>query len=644
MMRGVLWSGLWIGRLPGIAWILCTMVALVFAGAAAADLTDNSASEKAFHIQTASLLEGAVDRWPAADDVPEPGAQVALGHEWRKHMPTGTGIWTYRLVLPPLGTPGSNSTDAVIYVPRAGNRLRFLFDGQELAQFGNLRAGNEDFSPYPLLLRVSSALLNTALPDTRNHELLVQVAGDNRRYTGLSAVWWGDDQSLRPRFEMRRFVTEYFFYLILWLDVLFALGSTIAGWFLRERSMVAFGITSALGAVHYYFWCQTTPSLPFGMWLFAQDVSLAWNLLGMQLLCFHLMHLSVPWFERGLKVVLVAYYPLASALAVTGTVSWPKLVATNLLNIGLTVAAMLLVRHAWKHRNYVTVPLAVFSTLNVPAVLWTQWNAWVSPAPSAYEQLYLTPYVRLLYMLVICVCLGIFLLRTVHAQARSEELLRETVEQQRAELSQFYQEQQTKANAETARAERERIMRDMHDSMGVHLLSLMALLKVDDLPREAVATEVRDIMETLRLSIDTMATYDGDLLCMLGQVRFRIKQRLSDEGIELKWLLKEEGPALVVDPSVLAHLRRMLVEIFVNIIKHAKAKTVTVQVLHDIDAQRCSIVITDDGRGFDAATVQRGQGLNSMTWRSTTIGAEFEVGPNEPKGTVVRLTVPCAAA
>lgn len=585
----------------------------------------------------AELAEGALDVWS-----PGLGMVVVLSHEWRKHQPGRSGIWTYRLQLPEWA---SDDKDLALYIPRAGNRLRFVLNGTEIAKFGNLKAGHEDFSPYPLLIRIPAALLrSTPTSPAVTDELLVQVAGDSRRYTGLSTVWWGRTSELFPRYALRRLYTDSFFYLIFVLDVVFAIVSTLAGRILEQKALFQFGITSALGAVHYYFWRQTSPDLPFGTWLFVQDLSLAWNLLGMQLLCFHIMGVKASWLERPLKIILLWCYPIASALSVLEVAGWPKFVATNLLNFGLTLAAFVVIRQAWKHRSYVNVPIAIFSVACLPATLWTQWSAWVSVSPQAYEQLYLTPYVRLAYMVVMTLCLMVFLLRTVRAQQNSQQNLEAMLYHQRIELTHYYEAQQVRLRTEALNLERERIMRDMHDGLGANLVGLLGLVQSAQVSREALLTEVQGTIDQLRLTIDAMESFDGDLASLLGQVRFRMQPRLSQAGIVLHWNVADIPETVVIDRSALAQVQRVLVEVFVNILKHSGAQEVTVHVLHHPENNHCSITVSDDGRGFDPDTVLKGHGLNNIAQRMQLVGASVAIAPNEPKGTSIYFTLPCGEA
>ena len=52
-----------------------------------------------------------------------------------------------------------------------------------------------------------------------------------------------------------------------------------------------------------------------------------------------------------------------------------------------------------------------------------------------------------------------------------------------------------------------------------------------------------------------------------------------------------------------------------------------------------SLRITDNGEGFRAPmSPYTGMGLKIMKYRAGMIGAKFEIVPNEPRGTVVRVT------
>jgi signal transduction histidine kinase len=86
-------------------------------------------------------------------------------------------------------------------------------------------------------------------------------------------------------------------------------------------------------------------------------------------------------------------------------------------------------------------------------------------------------------------------------------------------------------------------------------------------------------------------------------------------------------------------LYRISQEALHNVVKHAAARQVTLSIDHVKGALR--LRITDDGKGFDAATVPDGHlGLAGMRARAAKIGAKLEVQSTSGAGTTIEVTVP----
>jgi len=77
-----------------------------------------------------------------------------------------------------------------------------------------------------------------------------------------------------------------------------------------------------------------------------------------------------------------------------------------------------------------------------------------------------------------------------------------------------------------------------------------------------------------------------------------------------------------------------------NAIRHGKARTVHVSLRPSEDDHAASLVITDDGCGFDPATVQHGRGLDNITERARTLGAIANISSEIGKGTRTTLRFP----
>ncbi|WP_433785632.1 LuxR C-terminal-related transcriptional regulator [Actinomycetospora sp. CA-101289] len=95
---------------------------------------------------------------------------------------------------------------------------------------------------------------------------------------------------------------------------------------------------------------------------------------------------------------------------------------------------------------------------------------------------------------------------------------------------------------------------------------------------------------------------------------------------------------------------RMAQEALLNVVVHAGATTVRVGVLHGPGT--LTVLVEDDGRGFDAAAPARLHvagagarlGLRATAARARRLDGELEIDSTPGRGTRLRVTVPCSAA
>lgn len=196
-----------------------------------------------------------------------------------------------------------------------------------------------------------------------------------------------------------------------------------------------------------------------------------------------------------------------------------------------------------------------------------------------------------------------------------------------------------------------RIASDLHDDVGSQLASVAItsdvlraqdhLTDADRAELKQMGAHVRQITKTLR---DIVWFVDPE----------------HDRPEALLWKLKNEAATLLGDhehridhppPAQLAlveefdpRVRRNLFLIFKealhNIVRHAEADTVCINLRRSDHALVLTIV--DDGIGFDASAVEPGRGLTNMRRRAARIGAEIEWVQPPEGGTTLRLTLPPA--
>jgi signal transduction histidine kinase len=186
--------------------------------------------------------------------------------------------------------------------------------------------------------------------------------------------------------------------------------------------------------------------------------------------------------------------------------------------------------------------------------------------------------------------------------------------------------------------ERQRIMTDMHDGIGAHLISALSLAESDGASSGEIAAVLRECIDDLRLTIDSLGSTDNELLPALGNFRYRIEGRLRTVGIELVWKVSDLPELPYLSPRNLLHILRILQEAFTNVLKHAQATRIIVET--GVEARQVFIRVSDNGRGLAAAELD-GRGLGNMARRAAAFGGELRVASTS-EGTTMQLLLPIA--
>lgn len=218
--------------------------------------------------------------------------------------------------------------------------------------------------------------------------------------------------------------------------------------------------------------------------------------------------------------------------------------------------------------------------------------------------------------------------------------LERRVELSRRELENNYERLRALEHAQLLAHERGRLMRDMHDGVGGHLVSTIALVDSGRADTDEVAKGLRDALVDLRLTIDSLDASAGDLLGLLTNLRGRLEPRLQASSIEMRWEVDILSELPDFEPHNALNVLRIVQEAITNAIKHSAACTVTVRAMHPSPAARDTVIVEigDDGRGI-TRTPAPGRGLENMRHRARSIGGELQVLTSS-QGTTVRLALP----
>jgi signal transduction histidine kinase len=180
-------------------------------------------------------------------------------------------------------------------------------------------------------------------------------------------------------------------------------------------------------------------------------------------------------------------------------------------------------------------------------------------------------------------------------------------------------------------------MREMHDGLGSALMSSLIAVERGQMQSADVVQVLRECVDDLKLTIDSLEPMGDDLLILLATLRFRLEGRLQAAGLRLVWDVENVPSLGWLNPALSLHILRIVQEILTNVLKHARASTLRIAATHDGDF--VTIEVEDDGVGFDVARPSAGRGLSHLRQRAAALGARLEID-SRPGATRVRLRLP----
>ncbi|MFD0942466.1 sensor histidine kinase [Savagea faecisuis] len=187
-------------------------------------------------------------------------------------------------------------------------------------------------------------------------------------------------------------------------------------------------------------------------------------------------------------------------------------------------------------------------------------------------------------------------------------------------------------------AERERIARDLHDTLGqkLSLIGLKSDLAYRLVTKDAqkAQMEIKDIRETARIALkEVRELVAGMRAITLNEELPRIRQILT--AAEMECVI--EGDTVIKKlPAIVENVLSMcLKEAVNNVVKHSKATKCTITFIQE--PNELVAIVEDDGIGLPSS-INRGTGLKGMRERLNFINGTLHIAAEE--GTQLTITVP----
>jgi signal transduction histidine kinase len=200
--------------------------------------------------------------------------------------------------------------------------------------------------------------------------------------------------------------------------------------------------------------------------------------------------------------------------------------------------------------------------------------------------------------------------------------------------------------------EKSRLARELHDELGGILVA--AKLDVARV-REQFGAEAQDSARRL----DSAMTLLDDAVAIKRRIIEELRPTLLDNlgmSVALNWLAddvcKRAGLTFELNiagdedlPATISlALFRIVQEALTNVVRHAQANSVSIEILRD--ARGVTLLLSDDGIGVDEGAVHSAlsHGILGMRHRVRALGGEFSIRGRPGKGTTIEVHLPLGAS
>lgn len=185
--------------------------------------------------------------------------------------------------------------------------------------------------------------------------------------------------------------------------------------------------------------------------------------------------------------------------------------------------------------------------------------------------------------------------------------------------------------------ERQRIMHDLHDTMGARLLSL-AHQAPQAFYKQQVLQAMQTLRETVRVSVKSNPL---SLSEHLADWRVEIAERCEHAGVSLHWQQASELETEQIQARQLLDLSQTLRELVTNALKHASPSDLSIKITRS--PTHLELNLAHNGNISCPSTWIEGTGLKSMTKRiHENLAGQIKIyiEPAAPSLLIAQITIP----
>lgn len=566
-------------------------------------------------------------------ETPSGPQTVRLPYRWDRFSDRRDGQARFKIELDPL----KNASDGprAIYLTKIGNQFEVRVNGTLVSPPLDSQSARLDFAKAPRLVSVPQSLL-------RGDDVLeIAIRAQALRRGGLSVIRFGVESDLQLAFSRTYEWRILGSLTVVCISAVLGLFSLLLWSQQRIPLFLLFGIAELVWAFRVSDVLIDQPPLGWPAWGVAVAFAYALYVGLTARLTMLVLDIERTWFPLAWRGYLLG--AVAVSLVAFGQghlMLWT--VWLGLMIVLATLCAGIAIHVAWRSRKLEHSLLAFSLSVSVLVGIRDWVYVWLTP--DAFGDASWVRYVSILF----CLTMGFIIADRYTRAARELRALNQTLAERVAErerqLAASFEQTKDALRQTAALSERQRLMRDMHDGLGSRLSGALSVLRGNPASHSAAVEYVSEALEELKLTVDSLQDYIGDLGTVLGNLRYRLQDRLKAAGVNLIWRVQPLPPFEKLTPTSVRSIQNMMLEAITNAMRHGAATEITVAARFDPEANCAWIVIEDNGRGFDLDATRGGHGLTLIKQRAHELGGEAMIGVRPGHGCQIRVRLPYACA
>ena len=195
--------------------------------------------------------------------------------------------------------------------------------------------------------------------------------------------------------------------------------------------------------------------------------------------------------------------------------------------------------------------------------------------------------------------------------------------------------------------ERSRLARDLHDGVGGLLSGVklsMSTMKGNVFLSEENARSFENVIAQLDQSITELRRVSHNMMPE-ALIKYGLKEALENYcdnmnvSGKIKVQLQTYGMEQRMEQSTEIVIYRIVQELLNNVIRHAGAAKVLIQLVREDD--RFNLTVEDDGKGFNVKETRNGAGLANIKARIDYLNGDMDIVSKKGEGTSVHVEGNC---